>query len=824
MRLVSNAFGRLSTKLLLLFLLLAIIPLAVVGYLAYDNGRRTIERMTLSHLDSTSRLREAALERWIAGNETVLESLASGRHVAELVAVLASHDQADPEYRAAHDAILQDHLGPALEEEGHFLELAIIRAQDGLILISNDESLEGKYRESEPFFVEGKARTYVGKVSYSLSEGGAVMHISTPIHDEQGDVIGVLAGHADLAEITEIMRAATGVSSSEDAYLVNTSRFFVTEPRFGEGFALKEAIHTEGAEACLERGDGMGLYDDFRGVPVLGTYRWLPERELCILTELDQAEAFAPIMALRNATIAAGAAMVLCAASLSVVFTRTITGPVLQLVKATEEIGAGNLDYRIEATARDEIGQLAAAFNDMTGKRRQAEQEVLSRKALLDGRNRLLMESLVSETDTEVARTALAVAEELTGSKFGFVGRVNQAGRLDTIAISDPGWEGCRIPQSDAVKAINDMEIRGIWGTLITEQRPQIVNDPSSHPQRVGTPQGHPRLTSFLGVPLMYKGDTFGLIALANKESGYTETDQEMVENLAVALIEALMHKRAEMDLRRHREHLEELVEERAAELKRTNEELEAEIVERKRAEEQLKRTMADLQRSNKELEQFAYVASHDLQEPLRMVSSYTQLLARRYQDRLDQDAHEFISYAVDGAERMQRLINDLLAYSRVGTRGKPFGRTDCEQALQNTLANLQTAIDETKATVTHDPLPTVLADESQLTQVYQNLLSNAIKFHGQAPPTIHIGAERNDGEWVFSFQDNGIGMDPQYYERIFVIFQTLHPRDQYPGTGIGLALCKRIVERHGGRIWVESEPGRGSTFYFTIPIKEVSA
>ena len=315
MRLVRNAFTRLSTKLLLLFLLLAIIPPTVVGYLAYDNGRQTIERMTLSRLDSTSRLREAALERWIAGNETVLESLASRRHVAELVAVLASNDQADPEYRAAHDAILQDHLGPALEEEGHFLELAIIRAQDGVIVVSSDESLEGKYRESEPFFVEGKARTYVGKVSYSLSEGGAVMHVSTPIHDERGEVIGVLAGRADPAGLTEIMRAAAGVSASEDAYLVNTSRFFVTEPRFGEGFALKKAIHTKGAEACLEQGDGMGLYDDYRGVPVLGTYRWLPERELCILTELDQAEAFAPIVALRNATFAAGVVVVLCAAS-----------------------------------------------------------------------------------------------------------------------------------------------------------------------------------------------------------------------------------------------------------------------------------------------------------------------------------------------------------------------------------------------------------------------------------------------------------------------------------------------------------------------------
>jgi light-regulated signal transduction histidine kinase (bacteriophytochrome) len=170
----------------------------------------------------------------------------------------------------------------------------------------------------------------------------------------------------------------------------------------------------------------------------------------------------------------------------------------------------------------------------------------------------------------------------------------------------------------------------------------------------------------------------------------------------------------------------------------------------------------------------------------------------------------------------MQRLIGDLLAYSRVGTRGQPFAETDCEQVLQYTLADLQPAIGETKATVTHDPLPTVLADQSQLGQVFQNLLSNAIKFHGLTPPAIHIGAERRDAEWLFSVRDNGMGIDPQYHERIFVIFQRLHPRDEYPGTGIGLALCKRIVERHGGRIWVESAFGEGATFYFTIPDRKV--
>ncbi len=241
-------------------------------------------------------------------------------------------------------------------------------------------------------------------------------------------------------------------------------------------------------------------------------------------------------------------------------------------------------------------------------------------------------------------------------------------------------------------------------------------------------------------------------------------------------------------------------------------------ITERKHSEAILQEKLLELQRSNEDLQQFAYVCSHDLQEPLRVISNYTQLLARRYSDQLDQDAKDFIEFTVDATKRMQELINDLLLYSRVDTKGKEFVSTDCNQTVAMAMANLKVAIDESGAQVHCAQLPAVEADGSQILQVFQNLIGNAIKFRSTDAPVVTISAEETSKSWTFAVKDNGQGFDMKYGDRIFVIFQRLHTKEMYPGSGIGLAVCKKIVERHGGAIWVESEPGKGTTFRFTMP------
>ena len=304
-----------------------------------------------------------------------------------------------------------------------------------------------------------------------------------------------------------------------------------------------------------------------------------------------------------------------------------------------------------------------------------------------------------------------------------------------------------------------------------------------------------------------------GLARTVSTEQNYSVRAEKQSQDEIGALVDGFNAMLSQIERR------DQALQEARSQLEQRVVELQREVAERVAAQQDLAKRSAELQRSNAELEQFAYVASHDLQEPLRMVSSYTQLLAKRYRDKLDASAIEFIDFAVDGVKRMQKLIQDLLQLSRVGTRGQEFAVVHSEAALQTARLNLSAAIQQSGAQVTQDSLPPVRADSGQLAQLFQNLLGNALKYRAERTPQIHIGCDVQDGHWQFSVRDNGIGIDPQFAERIFMLFQRLHGKGEYEGTGIGLAICKKIVERHGGNIWVESAAGKGANFKFTLPM-----
>lgn len=610
---------KLTPKLTLVFILFATALLSVVGVLAYQSGRDSLRLATISELSATAIEKQSALNQWVEDKRKGIILLAVDPSTIESVTDLVAAVPGSPEALVAHKRFIAE-IQPRVSE-GVFISVILMDPRSGEVIAATNPEEVGKFQEDREFFIRGRVAPFVQNVYYFITLQGPAMTASAPMMAKDGRLMAVIAGHINLEEMNDIVQRRSGLHETDDAFLVNTSNLFITQPSLVEDPAvLQIGVHTEAVNRCLSRTSGTIDALDYRGVPSIVTYRWMPEHELCLIVQLDQSEAYNPARAFGKTMFIISGLGLVVAIALAVVLSRTITQPILALQTGAACFGSGQLDTKLPETSRDELGVLAREFNMMA--------------ATLAEKERLL--------------------------------RANAA-------------------------ELND----------------------------------------------------------------------------------------------------------------------------------RVKERTAELARSNAELQQFAYVASHDLQEPLRMVASYTKLLEKRYKGRLDEDADEFINYVVDGATRMQQLINSLLDFSRIGTRTREFVATSCEKVLDEAMTNLAIAIKDSGAVITHDPLPTLMADESQLIQLFQNLIGNAIRFRSEQLPEIHISAERRHNDWLFSVRDNGIGMESQYFERIFIIFQRLHTRAEYSGTGIGLAVCKKIVERLGGRIWVESKPGQGSTFFFNLPVFE---
>jgi len=357
---------KVGSRITLLFVLLAVVPVVVVGILSYFTGRRSIEQVEMNHLVSTNLMKSSELTRWIEGNEQRMEELAQRPLLVQYSDTMVEFGPSNPVYDLSRQALEEDHLKPRIRQAGGFIEVSVISPDKGIILASSDEMQEGKYYSNQRFFTEGKTHTYTQGVYYSLPLQQTTMIVSTPINDRREQLVAVLAGRLDLSDLSAIMSAQSGLSRSEKTYLVNKSNFFVTEPYSGEDYALKKTVRTEGVQAGLAGNDGVAFYDDYRGVPVIGAYKWLPQYNMCLITEVDQAEAYAPINSMAGTMLTIVTVLALIVLAAGFFLARTITQPLARLVAGAAEIGRhGHLDRKVGTDARDEIGELSRAFDRM---------------------------------------------------------------------------------------------------------------------------------------------------------------------------------------------------------------------------------------------------------------------------------------------------------------------------------------------------------------------------------------------------------------------------------------------------------------------------
>lgn len=476
---------------------------------------------------------------------------------------------------------------------------------------------------------------------------------------------------------------------------------------------------------------------------------------------------------------------------------RHFSQPIVDLARAADRLAKGDLSSRMEQEAGGEIQMLIDSFNHMAFSLEAREAEIKSNTKDLQARYQEIL-TLKAIGEIILGAADLAPVPRLVLERT----MANGAYDLGNIRLLDRSGQSLEVAASQGYK---NAENTGAHRRLV---RDTVTGKFNIRGMSEGEARVEPDLNACEGlstlkkegivsaivVPVQAHGEVLGVIQVGCRAPrDFQPSEVNLLLTVGTQIGIAVQKARLFDDLKASKEEVEE-------------------------ANRALAVQSEELALSNRELEQFAYVASHDLQEPLRMVQSYTQLLRKRYYDKLDADANEFIAYAVEGAGRMQKLILDLLGFSRVGTRTSELASTNCDAVLSRSLLNLRVALEESGTTVHHDAMPTLMADESQLGQLFQNLIGNAIKFRNGMTPEIRVSAQRENGHWLFAVKDNGIGIDPAYSGRIFDIFQRLHSRDEYEGTGIGLAVCKKIVERHGGKIWVESAAGHGSTFYFTIP------
>lgn len=595
-----------TTKLALVFILFGTVLLLGLALPIYINFRSTLQNTTNTELLATAIEKQAALNYWVDERILDIETIPSHPHLIAEIEDLADNQSGSGFASLRHDHILDSlmmHIGSGKQ----FEEIMLLAPESGQVILSTNPAAEGVFLENRPFFINGKHSTFVQTLYYSVLKQAPAMTISTPIRSANDRLLVVMAARMHLAEMDAIINRRTGLRQSDDSYLINTSGLFVTQPRLlAEPAVLQLGIHTPAIEHCLQHNSGVANLDDYHGIPVVSVYRWLPSQKLCLIVEIDQAEAFAPVRRL-GTTMALSGGLVFMVGSIAAFFiAKTFTRPIQQLVVGAEEMGKGNLAYQIEINSKDEIGQLTNEFN------------------------------------------------------------------------------------------------------------------------RMGS---------------------------------------------SLFIAETKLQQRAEL-----------------------------------------------LETANKELEAFSYSISHDLRTPLRAMSGFSRILIDEHGQQLTKDVKGYLHKILRNTQQMSNLIDDLLLFSRMGRQVINMQKVSCEDIIIKALEELENEQAGRKIRLVVGKLPMCQADPVLIKQVFVNLLSNALKFTAKKKiAKIAVGFEKINKEAVYFVKDNGVGFDMRYVDKLFGVFQRLHSSADFEGTGVGLAIVQRIIQRHGGRVWAEAEVDKGAVFYFTL-------
>jgi signal transduction histidine kinase len=800
---------RLTPRLTLIFVLFAAVLLVFVGVLAYYSGRSGLETATISTLLSESVEKEAALDDWIQERQSDLAMLAASPAILENVIALIHAQTDSTKAQAARNQLVAE-LRFTTVGETNFLAVFVMAPETGKVIAATDSDMEGTYREDQPFFINGKRDAYTQNPYYVLSLQRPVMTLAIPFQDKNGRLLAVLAGHLDLNDLNPIITRRTGLLQTDDAFLVNTENLFVTQPRLlADPVVLQRGVHTEAVKRCLDGNRGVLFGTDYRNVAAIIAYRWLAERQLCLIVKMDQSEAILSVQAFGTALVASGGVALAAASLLGIGLARTITRPILALKTEVIRFGQGETKTRFSDLSEDEIGTLAHEFNMMANAI--AEKETI----LINYTNEL--EQRVVERTAQL--TFLADASRLLSESFDYADRLKQVTQVavphiaDWCAVDILGKNGMlqrlAVVHTDPKKVELAYELqrryppdpnapRGAYHVLRTGKSEFYPNIPdemlvvAAPSEEILTLLRGLGMKSAMTVPLLAHGQVLGVLSLVTAESGryYNENDLALAEDLA---------RRAALLIDNSRLYHE---------AQQLNVELEKRVTER----------TTQLEASNRELEAFSYSVSHDLRAPLRAIDGFSRILLRDFASQLPEAAQRYLNLIRDSSQQMGTLIDDLLRFSRLSRQSLNRERVNPVSMIQLVIEELSGDQSNRQFEVTVGNLPECQADPALLKQVFVNLLSNALKFTRQRNVArIEVDYEQANGEIIYKIKDNGAGFDMAYADKLFGVFQRLHHVDEYPGTGVGLAIVQRIVYRHGGRIWAEAEVDQGATFYFTL-------